>query len=155
MSRLYDIGEWYRWSLNHIVVTLHDILFLVPGLLSVLVFSVHGFKSTLLDITSRQRCTAQLVAPAPHGDQRPPLRDHEHKRAPGNAHLHRLEPPQALGEPLIVPAKPSVDVAAYRGLVYPPARDHRVHVPEVEGEESVEQREGDEGERGGVDKGVS
>lgn len=104
-----------------------------------------GQKACFLDIAPIRPLGLQLGAPALNGKQCPPLRDHKHKTATRNAHLDHAEAPRALHKPLVVPAKACIYVSAYRCLVYPPTRNHRVHVTKIEWQEGIQEGESDEG----------
>ena len=136
-------------------VTLHVILLLVRALLSNHVAALLGPKACCFDIASARPPDLQLAAPASYSDQRPPLRNHEHQTATSNAHLHQAKALRTLHEPFLIPTKFCINVSAYRCLVYSPSRNHRVHITKVEWKEIVHEGEGDEGQRSGVDDGVS
>jgi len=98
--------------------------------------------------------TSYLPPPPPNRRQSPPLRNHKPQPSPRNNTHHRIEIPRALDQPLVVPAKTSINIAAYRALIYVPGGYNGVEETGVELEGDVEEGEGDEGEGADVCESV-
>src|SRR5690242_18941789 len=119
------------------VATLQAIVLLISLLPSNCIAVVFYLIATLFYICSVRPQVPQAAAPASYGDQCPPLRNHEHETATSDAHLHHSKTSRALQEPIFVPREPGINVSAYRSLVYLQSRNHRLHVTEVNLEQSL------------------
>lgn len=114
-----------------IAVTVHILFLLISSLFTERGAIVSSHEVGLFKVGPARLSNLQLIAPTPNGHQRPPLRNHKHKAAARDANLHHAEAPRTLQKPLLVPAKSSINVSAYRGFVYPPTRDDWIHVAEI------------------------
>jgi hypothetical protein len=69
---------------------------------------------------------AQLLAPTSHGPQSPPLRKHQEQPTPCNDYRDGVEVLRAFDQPIVIPAKPCINVMTNCPLVNVPARDYRI-----------------------------